>query len=1035
MKKVTKFDFKTLLVLLLSLTLCVSMVFAAACSDAKDSSSSSSSSTEEETYPTDYQQVTNGDFEFSTFTKKKASDYPVSTSVGWTLSKNSTSSHYSKSDCPSGIIDTNSELYDASEKNFSSVNPKTPFDYEGLISSDSYIESDAEANDDGLVTKGSKILMIHNRTATEGKGTAQKFTSTKTLSLAHNEFAKLSVWVLTRGEDGVDLKSASEGTNTGAYIGVQNTVSSTRDPFIVKNINTRGEWVKYTVYLSASDFATSSFKVVLGLGFGENNITAEYVEGYAFFDNVNYTVIDKEEYETAVNALADEVKYNVYDDAHELVDADKLIADEHDVTYESNADGKFTDRVYALSHARNGKLGGTLSAELLKDAEGKKNLEGVKLPDETAKAVDSVADAYTACGIKDEDKLPEEKANGKALFFNFEKPTTYSYTTAEYTVKGGENLKISFWVKAEVKFPTQRALTVTLNDLGNGVGEDHVSKTVIADNVDTSDYENDNYNGWREYIVYVGNTADEEGKEIDRKFTLTFDFGITSLSDYQNNTWKLTAGYAIIAGFDGYVMTDADYNIADTSSYSYAKKVALSADLPNGTESENKDSYYFGYSATDELVIKSGVASNVLKYTLVKGGSKAAGNTADGAESGYGNPDEITAGVINTEHATKYAEAVKGLEKIGENKFLQPLVIDNTGKGLAYGYIGQSASISANSTVLITVKVYVTGNAKARIYLVNSDALDGFKTLQVYGEAKENYTDEVKEDLFIEVTADDCKNGWFTASFCITTGNEAKNYRPELWIGERSAANADEGVVYFDSYNATTSVNADALKAELANKGETVVSSANYRRLPTTVKYTGDNDKELTKEFADYETAPVFERYSGKSVFATYETIDVEREIDNTDDIADDDSSSSSSVETSSEATSFNWALQITSIIIAAILIVLLVIVIVKMLVDKKGKKKSKTVAYYNRDSREKAHQGIEAKKARAAAKATETVKDEPAEEPAEEPAPYDYDNPENNIVNDEPAEEPETAAEDNAEVADENAEAPADGSDDNQNN
>ena len=1006
MKKVTKFDFKTLLVLLLSLTLCLSMVFAAACSDAKDSSSSSSSSTEEETYPTDYQQVTNGDFEFSTFTKKKASDYPVSSSIGWTLSRNSTSSNYAKSDCPSGIIDTNEELYNASEKNFSSVNPKTPFDYEGFVDSKDYIEADAEANDDALVTKGSKILMIHNRTATEGRGTAQKFTSSKTLSLNHNEYAELSVWVLTRGIDGVDLKSLAEGSETGAYVAIQNTISATRDPFIIKNINTEGEWVKYTVYLSASDFATSSFKVVLGLGFGQDKITNEYVEGYAFFDNVNFKVIDKKAYDEAVSAIDGANKYNVYDVDNKLVAADALIANEWTATYLKNADKQYSNQKYVLSHTRSGKLSSALSGELLAANEGTKNLSEVKnLPDGTAKVVDSVSEAYTDCNIADDKKLPDEKGAGKALYFNFaaNAPTTYSYTTAEYTVKADECLKLSFWVKSEVRYPTERALTITLNDLGNGVSDDHIVKTTIADNVNTKDYENDNYNGWCEYIVYVNNTSDLESNKTDRKFSLTFDFGITSISDYNNNTWNLTSGYAIIAGFDGYVMTEEDYNIADTSSYSYAKKVILSADLPNGNESENTDSYNFSYSAVDNVRIKSGVASNVLKYSLIKGNSKAAGNTSDEALSGYGNTDGIVAGLVNTEYDSAYKNAVIGLEKIGENKHLQPLLIDNTGKKVAYGYMGQSATLSANTTTLITVKVYVTGDAVAHIYLVNSDALDGFNTMQLYGEGKENYTDEVKENFVIEVTAADCVNGWFTATFCITTGNEAKNYRPEFWIGDRNSETATEGVVYFDSYTVNSAVNADALKAELANKGEKVAKSVTYKRLPTTVKYTDENNKEVTKDFADYDATPVYEVYDGKAVFATFATIDVEHELDKTTGTSTDSSSSSSSETSSSTETSFNWALQITSIIIAAILIVLLAIVLIKMIVDKNSSKKHKTVAYYNRDSRDKAHMDIEAKKARNSAKSNDSNTTEEKEAPVKE---YDYDNMENNVESDEATEE-----------------------------
>ncbi|MBQ3571535.1 MAG: hypothetical protein IJA15_01770, partial [Clostridia bacterium] len=84
MKKVTKFNFKTLLVLFLSIALCMSTLLSVACDKGDDSSSSSSSSVEKEdpVNPTDTQTLLNGDFEFSTFSKKPT-DFPVYSSVSW----------------------------------------------------------------------------------------------------------------------------------------------------------------------------------------------------------------------------------------------------------------------------------------------------------------------------------------------------------------------------------------------------------------------------------------------------------------------------------------------------------------------------------------------------------------------------------------------------------------------------------------------------------------------------------------------------------------------------------------------------------------------------------------------------------------------------------------------------------------------------------------------------------------------------------------------------------------------------------------
>ena len=119
MKKATKFDFKTLLVLLLSFTLCFATVFAA-CSNQNDSSSSSSSSSSEETnYPSDNQLLKNGDFEYTTFTKKDT-DFPVyGSSTNWTRGYDSIGSSQAVSNSSKysdGIIDTADDAYNAIKK-------------------------------------------------------------------------------------------------------------------------------------------------------------------------------------------------------------------------------------------------------------------------------------------------------------------------------------------------------------------------------------------------------------------------------------------------------------------------------------------------------------------------------------------------------------------------------------------------------------------------------------------------------------------------------------------------------------------------------------------------------------------------------------------------------------------------------------------------------------------------------------------------------------------------------------------------------
>ena len=491
MKKVTKFNFKTLLVLFLSIALCLSTALSVACDD-NDSSSSSpsnSSSSVEDTNPTDAQTLKNGDFEFSTFTKE-AKDFPVGTSINWIRSNDSIVSSAVSSSYSSGIIDTETKAYDAikESKKLPEDNPGTPFK---VMSDEEKAEfadlENYEANEDGKPANGTKILMIHNEVKNADiKGTAQKFTSSTSLSLGRHEVAKLSIWVKT-----VDLESSfyTDTKEFGAYIAIQNTIGSvSKAPAVIKNINTNGEWVKYTIYLQPSDFATSSFKVVLGLGFGSKELKDEYVQGYAFFDNASFELVD------SIPDCSDDNTFNLYNYVNnEYEDNSNLTKIQGLVT---KAEGEnYAERVFKINHAR------TVADE------NKKSLAlngGTSKPNhgEAAFAHGTIASALKA--------IHEENApvDGNALYVNHgDNYASTSYVTAEFTAKANTITKYSFWVKAETKHPTQKGLTITLNDLGTGSVE--AIDTVIASSVTTNDYEDENNYNWIEYVLYVSNTLDD----------------------------------------------------------------------------------------------------------------------------------------------------------------------------------------------------------------------------------------------------------------------------------------------------------------------------------------------------------------------------------------------------------------------------------------------------------------------------------------------------------------------------------------------
>ena len=113
-------------------------------------------------------------------------------------------------------------------------------------------------------------------------------------------------------------------------------------------------------------------------------------------------------------------------------------------------------------------------------------------------------------------------------------------------------VKYSFFVKAETMHPTEKGLTITLNDLGTGSAK--AVDTVVASNVTTNEYENENTENWIEYVLYVSNTVSEDA----RQFTLTFDFGTTA-KYIENGDLDLTRGYAIVTAPVGYVISEEDF--------------------------------------------------------------------------------------------------------------------------------------------------------------------------------------------------------------------------------------------------------------------------------------------------------------------------------------------------------------------------------------------------------------------------------------------------------------------------------------------
>ena len=135
---------------------------------------------------------------------------------------------------------------------------------------------------------GDKVLMINNYLESKrfGLGTAQKATSSSTVTIEKATNAKISVWVKTQNLVGFGNYGANIRINT-------NVNSTTTNVFAIYGIKDT-EWTQYTFYVRGDAHYSSTITLVLGLGFGNTKGTdfaENYTEGTAYFDDITYETI------------------------------------------------------------------------------------------------------------------------------------------------------------------------------------------------------------------------------------------------------------------------------------------------------------------------------------------------------------------------------------------------------------------------------------------------------------------------------------------------------------------------------------------------------------------------------------------------------------------------------------------------------------------------------------------------------------------------------------------------------------------------
>ena len=874
-KTENKFNFKALLTLLTALVLSLTLCLAVACggnSSESNSASGSESTSESTSEVKDPQTIANGNFEYNI---SNSATFPYTSGIKWTRTYGTSSS-----DVKSGIVDTTKDDYKDGKREGS-----TPKEGE---------------------TEGKYVLMLKNN-GTSGTGTSQYFTSSTTVTLEHGKDALLSVWVKT-----VDVKH-QYSAKTGAYVQINNTVGTSIAPTVIDNIVTNGEWVEYKIYLRGSDFATTKYQVVLGLGHGDKNNQGRLCEGTAYFDDVNYEVLDDGKYD---EATAD---YTLNGSAYE-----KDVTDDKDFV----VDG--TNKTVKINFAK------TLTDYTISGAPVQ-NFYNANKTEEDEKQY-ATNNGFTATVEGGKLKFDFTGKDGKKPEFG----TSYTYTSAatnldaynykDHNDNDSENdykgVMITFKANVDVKKGSNGAF-VKIIDTDN-------KKATDALTISTTD-------GEKRYAIYLTTN------KTDVNYKLQITFGPTSAS--MKNT-DFPIGTAEFYDFKTTELTEWEFANAETTDA--ATLTLLGKDLNDNHDKDDDDTTKDSYSITTSEVMtdnKLVCLGNVSGSTTYK-------------------ETNLTAGLVNSMYSYTEAglnEALSALKAKclanvnNSNKNVQAIALIKNGEGEGYVTLNET-NVPANSTYKFSVKLRVaSGEAFVRLY----DC--GVKYGDRRGVAAFKYGD-VSKDMTATVTTSSTQNldGYTVVTFIVKTGNVAKNYKLQVGFsgteglallgeadkGSSDATYADADAVenaFADNY----SFAADDKISDNGSKKYYYKNEDDAKKDKNRVQETGADGKTTDKYL---ETDPTVVYLAGKIGenkdallhYYRYDTIDaVNYVIESATDSSSSSSSSSDSTSTDNTAKNYVW-LQIISVVIAIVLIAALVAIIVRSILKNKKSKITKTKSYYN---------------------------------------------------------------------------------------
>lgn len=968
---------KKVLISILALLMCVSLFFAAACSE-----NTADSSVPEHSYTESADNIVKNPSFILDTDDMDYEDYPKISVEGWNLSKTATSK--------SGVIDVSAKGWNNVLSNF--VNDAGLINYVRSLNGDftdsqikqiiidaGEIESPTSADikkyivDKYLVipeqpdanityafanpsthstSTDNKVYMLNNYTTGNiGFGATQSLTSSSEVVIPAGEYAMVSVWVKTANLN-LGNTQAGYGKEIGANIRVKNIFdNSTQSDFGIFNI-TDTEWKEYHFFVKADPIYTSKFNLVLGLGYGDNA-----AEGTAYFDDITVKLLTESEYQTQVALETTSVK--TYSMEYGNTKNEELIVDAS--TYASNY------HLYDMS----------LNLGEVQNSDNSTYAPVVPFHNDTT---DTNYYNFTTYQSGITNGNPQGLANNvvsiesltdipygvdSALKVSLAKPASYTIKLdnngSNFVLESETYASITFFVKNQLSELYSTSIEVNVQDI---YGSTTIERPSVATISEVSDE-------WTKYTINVRNNWDKDKYSTPREFYIDIVVGPDT---YQSDIDNYAMGTVYISA--PFVAKGVTYELDDNSDKTdnYALYQLFSS------TSTGAQALYAGYS---EDYTSDESTGEVYTFTISPSAigtiqdRPATPNGYTGIEAGHyyitGDSDDPVntntnskSGLINTKYIDNYPAQVKtALNHTDPDTNIQPLMINATSK--SYGFISETYTIPASDYAKISVKVRVY-NATAYIYLVDTSKVqkdvmtfDSFTVNTSEGKFDNNGDVIAQEELkFVVSPATLNGEDWITLEFYVATGASSKNFRLELWNGNRTDDHlTTDGYVFFDEVQVITgSAFVEATRWQdtfttadtpLYQK-ETLFTEGNlltYLRPLTTDEINYNNDSEKSGSNIEYQPTYVWAK-SDKLIYAIYNTIDpvVVNPYDN------EPVEEETTTETVAETDPATFWLSLSTILLGVALLFAIVMLFIKNIRNRRKANQSDAKSHYTVKSR-----------------------------------------------------------------------------------